>query len=487
MDVFAQKIVFTDEFNTKNIAYESAGGARIVEDSVTKEKVLIYSGKKEILFYQLDPKWKIIRKLSKNPNKESQFSDPSFTVLKALHNKDRWTFIVRNYFGYSKETVDFATEAHTVDGKFLTDMAKDYREELFIDGSDTYVMYLNKSKELSLASFSGDLTINNIRLDLNSALPVGKSKKYTAADLYGQITTIDSFTARSPYFTRRKVQLYVAPDRYSILISGEEPVVELNQYDKKTGKKIKSQLYSVQPLLPKGSEVNKFNTASILFNNKVHVLTANNSGGVYAAFDAESKQVVYQYAYNEKDKTIPFNYGPVTYETLPGTISTSVLKEKVEDITMEKFCSEMYKHSCALTARYMDDGKLLISLANYDMKELAAATSTLRSGMNTMTSSDWYVSTSAGLLFEPGGWQVSAKKTTWNEINNSKAGEGYKKVEAPAPSDAAAEYNDKRSYVLKTQFIGNRRYTIYFTASKELKIYEKILKSAPPKIIGLTD
>jgi hypothetical protein len=96
------------------------------------------------------------------------------------------------------------------------------------------------------------------------------------------------------------------------------------------------------------------------------------------------------------------------------------------------------------------------------------------------------VSTSAGLIFEPGVWQVSPQKTTWNEINNSKAGDAYKKAEAPV-SDAGAEYNDKRSYVLKTQFIGNRRYTIYFTASKELKIYEKILKTAPPKIAGLTD
>jgi hypothetical protein len=369
VQAFAQKIVFTDEFNTKNIAYESAGGARIAEDSVTKERVFIYCGKKEILFYQLDAKWKIIHKLSKSPNKESQFSETDFTVLKFSHDKDRWTFIVRSLSGYSKETVDFTAETHTINGKYLTDMDKKYREELFIDGADAYILYLNNSNQLSLTNFTADLAVNNIRLDLNSSLPVNKSKKYSNADLYGQVQTIDSFTASSPYFTRHKVHLYAGPDRYTILVSGEEPVVELSQFDKKTGRKIKSQLYSVQSLLPKGNDDGRFNTAGLFFNNKVHVLAANKSGGVYGVFDAESNKVLYQYLYSDKDKTVPFNYGPVTYETLPGTISTSVLKEKVEDISMEKFSDEMFKHSCAVTAKYMDNGKLLIKLANYDMKE----------------------------------------------------------------------------------------------------------------------
>jgi hypothetical protein len=346
-------------------------------------------------------------------------------------------------------------------------------------------MYLNRSNELNLTSFGADFTANNIKLDLNSSLPVSKSKKYSAADLYSLIEAMDTVRVSSPYFTRKKVHLYVQPTQYAILIANDEPVAELNQYDKKTGKKLKSQLFSVENLLPKDLSDKNFNTAAILFENKVHVLAASKSGGVYAVFDADSKKLLYQYPYTDKDKAPAFNYGPVTYETLPGVTSTAVLKEKLEDISMDKFCTELFKHSCALTALYMDDGKLLITLANYDKKELAAATSTLRNGMNTMTSSDWYISTSAGLLFEPGTLNVSAQKTTWNEINRSKAGDNYKKVETP--DSPAAEYNDKRSYILNTQFISNRRYKIYFTASREIKIDEKILKVAPPKIVGVTD
>ena len=104
-----------------------------------------------------------------------------------------------------------------------------------------------------------------------------------------------------------------------------------------------------------------------------------------------------------------------------------------------------------------------------------------------MTSPAWYVSASAGLIFDAGGWKLSTKKTTWNEVNNSDAGDKYKKVEYPETSDSNAEYNEKSSYIFNTQFIGNRRYTIYFTRDKEIKIDEKVLKNAPPKIVGVTD
>jgi len=484
---FAQKIVFTDDFNTKNIAYESAGGTRIVEDSTTGEKVFIYSGKKELLFYQLDTKWKLVHKVKKSPVRESEFSDPNFKVLKAVHNKDKWSFIVRSLSGCSKETIDFATEEFTVDRKFMEDINKKFRDDLFFDGDEMNILYLDKDNEINLLNFSADLSANNIKLSMSSSLPLGKTGKYNTADLYGQIEVINEQRARSPYFTRRKVQLYTTQNSYCILVAGEEPVVELTEFDRKTGRRLKSQLFQVHEMLPEGSRDARYNTAALLFNNKVHVLAANKSGGVYAVFDAVSKEALYHYLYNEKDNTGTFNYGPVLYETLPGTVNTAVLKEKVDDINMDKFCSELFKHSNAITARYMEDGRLLVTLANYDMKELAAGTAAMRNGLNTMTSSDWYVSASAGFIFDPGGWKISAKKSTWNELNNSDAGDKYKKVEYTQSSDADAEYNDKRSYIFKTQFIGNRRYTIYFTAGREIKIDEKILKNAPPKIVGFSD
>jgi len=483
----AQKVVFRDEFNTKNLTTEGVGGAKIMEDSVTKEKLLIYTGKKDLIFYLADAKWKLLNKITTSAGKESQFKDPDFNILRSVHDKQKWSFVVRTVYGYTKETVDFATGKHTVEGKYVEDIAKNYMEELFMDGNDKYVMYLDKSNGINVTSFLSDFSVKNVKLQLSSELPAGKSKKYSATELYNLIETIDNTTIGSPYFTRKKVHFYVQPDRYAILVAGDEPVAELSFYDKLSGRKTKGQLFSVQDLLPKGAGDKEFNTTALLFENKVHLLAAYKSGGVYAVFDAESKKILYQYVYSEKDKSPSFNYGPVTYETLPGTTSTSVLKEKVEDITMDKFCTEMYKHSCALTARKLADGNTLITLANYDMKELAAATSSLRSGINTMSSAAWFVSTSAGIIFEPATMQPVARKTTWNEVNNSTAGEKYQKPEKPdAPDSPAAEFNIRGAYIMKKQIIGNRRYVIYYY-DRELKVDERVLKNAPPAVPSLYD
>lgn len=483
----AQKIVFQDDFNTKNLTAEGVGEARIIEDSVTLEKILIYSGKKELLFYLVDAKWKLISKISVN-NRETNFRDDAFKVFRMSHTKSKWTFIVRTVYGYTRESVDFTAQTLTVEEKYADDKAKNYMEELFTDGNDKYVLYLNKNKEVAITSFLPDFTAKNVRLQLSSELPVNKSKKYNAEDLYNLVETIDSITVSSAYFTRKKVHLYVQSDKYAVLVANDEPVTELSYYDKQSGRKLKSQVFSLADQLPKGAGDKDLNTAALLYGNHVYLLVAYKSGGVFGVFDKESKKLLYHYVYNEKDKTAPFSYGPVTYETLPGTISTSVLKEKVEDISLDKFSTEMFKHSCAITARPMKDGMTLISLANHDMKELAAATSTLRSGINTMSSPMWYVSTSAGFIFEPGSQQPSAKKTTWSEVNNnSAAGDSYKKVEKPdAPDNPAAEFNLRGSFIMKRQYIGNRRYVIYYV-DRMIKVDERVLKNPVPSIAGSYD
>ncbi|MCX6316337.1 MAG: hypothetical protein NTW29_03550 [Bacteroidetes bacterium] len=483
----AQKIVFQDDFNTKNLTAKSVGEARIIEDSVTLEKILVYSGKKELLFYWVDPKWKLISKISVS-NRETNFRDDAFKIFRMSHTKSKWAFILRTVYGYTRETVDFTAQTLTIDEKYADDKAKNYMEELFIDGNDKYVMYLNKNKEVAITSFLPDFTAKSVTLQLNSELPVGKTKKYSAEELYNQVKTIDSISVTSAYFTRNKVHLYVQPDKYAILVANDEPVTELSYYDKKTGRKLKSQIYSLADKLPGGAGDKNLNTAALLYGNYVYLLAAYKAGGVFGVFDRESKKLVYHYVYNEKDKSVPFSYGPVTYETLPGTISTSVLKEKVEDISMDKFCTEMFKHSCAITARYQKEGMILISLANYDMKELAAATSTLRTGLNTMSSALWYVSTSAGFIFEPGSQQPSVKKTSWSEVNNNTtAGDSYKKVEKPdAPDSPAAEFNQRGSFVIKRQYIGNRRYVVYYV-DRMIKVDERVLKNPVPSIVGAYD
>lgn len=483
----AQKIVFRDDFNTRNLTAESAGHARIVEDSATMEKVLIYSGKKEIIFYWVDAKWKLLSKLAVSTGRESMFRDDAFSILRMAHDKSRWTFVVRTVYGYTKETVDFTAQTLTLDGKYVEDIAKNYMEELFTDGKDKYVMYLNKSKEINITSFLENFTVKNVKLQLSSELPAGKSKKYSPEDLYNLVESIDSITMGIAYFTRKKVHFYVQPARYAVLVANDEPVAELSYYDKQAGRKLKGRIFSVADLLPKGTGDKNFNTAALLYDNKVHILAAYKTGGVYAVFDAESDKLLYHLVYNEKDREKPFSYGPVTYETLPGATSTAVLREKVEEISMDKFCTEMFKHSCAITVRPLKDGKTLIALANYDLKEVAAATSSMRSGINTMSSAAWFVSTSAGIIFEAGAMQPSTVKTTWNEVNKSDAGDAYKRVDKPdAPDNPAAEFNDRGSYILKKQYIRNRRYVIYYN-DREIKVDERILKNPPPGTSGLYD
>lgn len=472
---FTQKIVFRDEYNTKNISMPtttsvSAGGAEIVEDSVTKERLLIYSGKKELIFYMLDAKWKLIEKWSKDFGKETQLDDEGFEILRSTHDKTKWTFTVKTSDGFSDESIDFATKSHTAGKKYTEDLSKNYKSEVVAEAGGNYVLGLDNGGYVTLTSFAGS-SKKTIKIDLSTELPLEKSKKYTTEELYNWSQSLDSITITSPYFTRKKVHFYVLPDKYVSLVFNEEPVAELSYYDKTTGKTIKRQQFSVEALLPANAKGKKINTAALFHDNKVHVMATSKSGGVYAVMDADSKQNLYTYAYSEKDEINKFNYGPVTYETLPGVANTGVLREKLDDISLEKFCEELYKHSCAITLKKMKGDKLLVTLANYDQKVLAAPTSTLRSGMNTMTSPDWYISTSAGIVFEQGGWKPSAKKTTWNEVNKANVSGKYERVQP----DDNAEYNQKGSIIMARQTIDQKQYVIYYS-DRELKIAEKALK-----------
>jgi hypothetical protein len=283
---------------------------------------------------------------------------------------------------------------------------------------------------------------------------------------------IDSFNMQFPVSTQRKVHLYMQPQTFAILVANDEPVTELSLYDKKSGKRIKRQLFSAMGQdEAKGKD---FNTSALFYNNKVHLLAAHKTGGIYAIFDAISGKELYRYVYSEKDKAPSFNYGPVTYETIPGTVTgVSKNKEKVEPISMDKFCTELFKHSCAITAKEMEDGKLLIQLANYDEKQLIGPGSTMRTGVSTMTSSDWYISTSAGLIFEKGTVQLSDKKTSWNEVNGSQASSKYHKIDYADP-DPNAEYSNKKARLISLNLIGDRGYIVYYY-EKQLKIAEKKL------------
>lgn len=478
---FTQKIVFSDGYNTKNIGFDYYGDASIAEDSTTGEKVFIYRGRRELLFYQIDAKWKVLQELKIDQPKGSVFNDNKFTVLKNFHIKNKWSFVLESISGVTKETIDFSSGTLTLDQKFMEDRNLKIDSKLFENGAEMNILYLDNGNQINVLEFNADLVGTSTKLSLNTALPVNKSSKYKTEELFQQIMLLDNFRACSPYFTRNKIQFYSDPEGYSILISGEEPLAELTSFDKKTGKKLMSNIYSVADKFADKGPGTKYSTATLLFGNKLHILASTPSGGVYTVIDPERKATLFQQFYNEKDNNTAFNYGPVKYETLPAT-NSSVVKEKLEDITMNKFATELYKYSSAITAMRMADGKLLISLCNWDKKELDAPTSPMRIGVNTRSSVAWYVTSSAGLIFDAGGWKLSDKKTTWNELNKTQTTDKYKNVDNRQSNLDSPEYEEKKSMVIHTQYIGNKYYVVYLKGVKDLKIFEKTVSITPQSI-----
>jgi hypothetical protein len=167
----AQKVVFSDEYNLKNATAESMGNAIITEDSLTKEKLFIFCGKKELVFYMFSPEWKLLSKMTKGYEKGTSFDNGYFSqlsILKSVHDKKKWTLIVNSMLQYTKESIDFATESHIVEGRYLEDMTKDNFGKTFNYGNESYVLYPDKNDAINLSSFTSDLKVNNIRLDMSS-------------------------------------------------------------------------------------------------------------------------------------------------------------------------------------------------------------------------------------------------------------------------------------------------------------------------------
>lgn len=478
LSISAQKIVYNEAYDFRANLGKDEPTARILEDSATKKRLLIVSDK-ELKFYLLDSNWKLIKKFSKPITEGTVLKEMFYKIVKRKYSQDKWIFIGSAYGGYTRETIDFAAQTHQVQTNIMPGITN--IEAFFEDGGTNYVFYYTRDGMIKVSSFSEDLKPNNVILKVSTQLPLAKSKKYEPTDYYMNIEWMKDYSFSNPSVTKKKAQFYLLKDAYAFLLSYDEPAAEMSWYDKKTGSKIKSKLFSLEEEA-KGKD---FNTAALLYENKVYVFVASKSGGVLGVFDPESGKRLYTKVYTDKDDKAIFNYGPVMYETRPGDgfdVYKNV-KEKVEDINMDKFCKEMLKHSCAITARPIDKYGLVISFANHDQKELMDGSSP-RSN-RSITSSLWYVSTSAGLIFEPGTLTVSEKKITWNEVNKwSEATDKFKKIEEP--KKGANEYENKKAFVLKYQYIDNRSYVIYYYEER-LKIQETKYDYKLPALFGYND
>jgi hypothetical protein len=453
--------------------------SQIVTDSASGQKLLLISNRKGMNFTLLDAAWKKVKEFEGGFVKNSPMAKDGFKVLQAKKNGDNWTLVTSAGLDeFARETINPVAGTHTVDEKLFDDFDNSFIETTFRDGNDSYMFYIAKRNKESImvTRFDNNMAVKSYPLSINTQLPLRKSSKYAARDIYTMIEEMNDAKIRSLAFTRKKVQLYVQPEIFLLGICEDEPVAELNWFDKSSGRKLKSELFSVESILPEGERKNSFNTSFLVHEGKVWVLAAHKNGGALGVFDIATKKVLYSLSFDDKTDPATFAYNPCMYESSPGTVTgLSANKERVKEMSMNSFCKELYKHSVGLALAKGEDGLYRVVLGNFDLKEIAAATSSLRSGMNTMVSPDYYMMASAGLIIDPTTMKPVARKSSYNEMYGDAVSGKYTKVKdnpARSAGGLAEVMADPHREVLGTSQAGNTFYSMYLTSDKMLKVFE---------------
>src|SRR5687767_1028126 len=138
----AQKIVFSESYDPRNGPDNKFPSAKLMEDSVSGQKVLIVSGMRELAFFLFDPNWKLLKKFTKPLGGNSVLRESFFRVLKYSNSQDKWTFIGNSYANYNRETIDFAAQTHQVQANIIPDIAG--VEEFFTDEGKNCCLYYTK-------------------------------------------------------------------------------------------------------------------------------------------------------------------------------------------------------------------------------------------------------------------------------------------------------------------------------------------------------
>ena len=475
--VFAQKIIFAQDYHYKNNAMsKKLMSSYIFEDSLSKERLVLLSGSKTINFYLANEAWKLQKGFEVEMNKKSAFWNDNFKVNGFAHAGDKWIIIVGDNGDYTAEVVDTKAGTHTIAGKVFEDKDPKYFGHDFSDGDKNYNMYPNRSGAITISHIDGNAGIQTMNIDLSTQLPLNKSKKFSAKELFESMKEMDTASTQLAYFTRSKVQFYKTPAAFVFAITSYDPAAELIYFDKSTGKRIRSDLYSVEDLLPASAKNSKLNTAVLLFDNKVWVYSGDKNASVLAAFDVNTKKVLFSKQFDEKMDVSGFSYGPVEYKTSLSTgkifSGESYIKEKVEDISANRYLSELWKGDLAVYAHPLNENEYVISVGSYNMVGYMAANAANRDNVPLIYDPRIYESCVAGLAFSKTNFALAAKKTTYNEINFSKATSNYSlmKVEKDVEDP---EYKEKRAYIIKQQPIKNTMYTMYYYED-QFKITQKV-------------
>lgn len=471
----SQKVVFAQEYKVRNNPFGSKlMSAYIMEDPATLEKVIAVSGGKSFSFYLVNEKWKMLKTFESDMDKKSGFSDDHFKILSFTRNGDVWTPIVEKLTDFTAEIIDFSTSKHTVAGKIFQDKHKDNIGKTFVDGNKSYNMYLTKSNAITLASIDDKGVLTNLPLDLSTQLPLKGAKKKSPTELYTAFEEMDTLTNQLVQFSHKKVHFYRLPQQFAFGVVDAEPVAEISYFDKQTGRKPKTDLFSVEDLLPTEERTAKLNNSLLIYDGKVWLLSAYKTGGVLGAFDLTTKKMVYSFKYDQKSQKNAFNYGPVLYKTSPGMVSkVGEVKEKVEDVSMEKFCSDVFKQYSGLYVHPYNENEYAVSIGSYQIISVIG-TNTISNPASQVYDPSFYESAVAGLVFQKTGFSWIPKQTSFNEANFKEATSKYQSTTKPQAEEFSdAEHKNRKAYVMKEQYNKFKIWTIYYFDG-QLKVAERL-------------
>lgn len=478
--ILSQKILFQQPYRFKNNAFsKKLMSGHIFEDSTTNERLVLLSGNKVLNFYLVNNDWKMLKAFDVATPKNSAFNNDNFEVGSFSHKDDRWTLITGSNTDFNAEVVDTKDQTIVVAGAVFQDKDKKYFSKTLYDGKRFFSVYPNKSGSITVGGIDETGAVKNYPLDLSTQLPLKKSKKYTPKDVWEMFEHIDTITSQIIYLTRKKVHFYKNTSAYIFTVSDTEPVTEVSYFDKNTWKKIRSDIFSVEELIPAQERNNTLNTSSLIFDKKVWVFTAYKDGAVLGAFDMESKKLVYSLKLDGNTSESAFAYGPILYKSVPaaGKIfsGTYEVKEKVEPISVKEYIKELGKRDIALYLHHFNDNEYALSLGSYSMMSFQTPGAPNRDMQSSMSDPSVYESAVAGLAFKKNEANPILQKTSFNEVNFSNATTKYtvQKSEKKGPMQQPEFSDNRRAYVMKEQVIKNRVYTLYYL-DEMFKIFEKV-------------
>lgn len=469
-DLVEEKIVYAQPFKLKSSGISENYASAFIEDSISKTKVAMVRADRKAVFSLIDADWKLLQSFETVLDKKSCFLG-IYPKIASFSVKDNiWTMIVEGSAGFSVEKIDFAGKTHEFSAKIFDDRDKDYKNKTFKLKGSTYNMYLTKKGEMNMAVIDAGGNINTYALDVSTQVNIGK-KDFKTNVLFDNLGRMGAGLVDLPELTYKKFHYYTGYQQFVISAVYEKPFAEVMYYDWNTGKKLKSDIFSIEDLLPAAEKNSSTNTTALLHDEKVFVLSAYKNGGVLGVFDRSSKKMIYHFTYNDQTPKDVFSYGPVFYKAVPGTVSG--YKEKLDEVTMDEFSKDAFKRNTALTVHWLNAAEYVVSLGSYDEIKLLNDRTGRFSRIGPSLTGGFPERMAAGLIFQQDGFKAINKKTSFNELNKVDLSNKYEKAKKPVVKATDPEYAQKKAIFLQSQDSNKRSLTMYLFEG-QFKILESV-------------